>query len=170
MNDPILRISWNICISLIFFFFCEQAISVFGFFSRNTDQQTKTDSCRRCPETGWRQFIRPRLLNVLRNPEIGGSHVPNIETNPNCLQTALSQIWKSWFLVLYENLDSFHGITELILGLRPTNERRRYFVTTSVIGWAQTSNQPRDYISPGLEDCFTKGFTKPKLSSQNFRL
>ena len=26
----------------------------------------------------------------------------------------------------------------LILGLRPTNERRRYFVTTSLIGWAQT--------------------------------
>ena len=24
-----------------------------------------------------------------------------------------------------------------ILGLRPVNERRRYFVTTSLIGWAQ---------------------------------
>ena len=33
-----------------------------------------------------------------------------------------------------------HGlvITELILGLRPTNERRRYFVTTSLIGWVQS--------------------------------
>ena len=26
----------------------------------------------------------------------------------------------------------------LILGLRPANERRRYKVTTSLIGWAQT--------------------------------
>ena len=26
----------------------------------------------------------------------------------------------------------------LILDLRPANERRRYFVTTSLIGWAQT--------------------------------
>ena len=26
----------------------------------------------------------------------------------------------------------------LNLGLRPANERRRYFVTTSLIGWAQT--------------------------------
>ena len=26
----------------------------------------------------------------------------------------------------------------LILGLRPANERRRYFVTTSFIGWEQT--------------------------------
>ena len=24
-----------------------------------------------------------------------------------------------------------------ILGLRPANERRRYFVTTSLIGWAE---------------------------------
>ena len=30
----------------------------------------------------------------------------------------------------------------LILGLRPANERRRYFVTTSLIGWAQAKNQP----------------------------
>ena len=27
--------------------------------------------------------------------------------------------------------------TKLILGLRPTNEGRRYFVTASLIGWAQ---------------------------------
>ena len=27
--------------------------------------------------------------------------------------------------------------TGLILGLRPTNERQRYFVTTSLIGWTQ---------------------------------
>ena len=32
---------------------------------------------------------------------------------------------------------SGHG-TGLILGLRPANKRRRYFVTTSLIGWAQT--------------------------------
>ena len=30
------------------------------------------------------------------------------------------------------------AITGLILGLHPANERRRYFVTTSLIGWAQT--------------------------------
>ena len=30
----------------------------------------------------------------------------------------------------------------LILGLRPANERRRYFVTTSLIGCAQAYNQP----------------------------
>ena len=30
----------------------------------------------------------------------------------------------------------------LILGLRPANERRRYFLTTSLFGWAQTLNQP----------------------------
>ena len=35
-----------------------------------------------------------------------------------------------------------HLITGLILGLYPANERRRYFVTASLIGWAQTYNQP----------------------------
>ena len=30
--------------------------------------------------------------------------------------------------------------TGLILGLRPANERRRYKVTPSQIGWAQTKN------------------------------
>ena len=28
-------------------------------------------------------------------------------------------------------------VTGLILGLHPANERRRYFVTTSLIGWVQ---------------------------------
>ena len=36
--------------------------------------------------------------------------------------------------------------TGLILGLRPANEKRRYKVTPSLIGWAQTYNQPRDSI------------------------
>ena len=31
-----------------------------------------------------------------------------------------------------------HNKPGLILGLRPANERQRYFVTTSLIGWAQT--------------------------------
>ena len=34
------------------------------------------------------------------------------------------------------------GITGLILGLHPVSERRRYFVTTSLVGWAQIYNQP----------------------------
>ena len=34
-----------------------------------------------------------------------------------------------------KNVDATTGIS---LGLRPANERRRYIVTTSLIGWAQT--------------------------------
>ena len=30
------------------------------------------------------------------------------------------------------------GVAELIQGLHPANERRRYKVTPSLIGWAQT--------------------------------
>ena len=37
------------------------------------------------------------------------------------------------------NINQFcYIITGLILGLRPANERRRYKVTTSLIGWVQT--------------------------------
>ena len=35
----------------------------------------------------------------------------------------------------WKNVDSSNS--GLILGLRPANERRRYFVTTSLNGWAQ---------------------------------
>ena len=38
-------------------------------------------------------------------------------------------------------MNTFDHFTEwesrLILGLRPANERRRYFVTTSLIGWVR---------------------------------
>ena len=47
----------------------------------------------------------------------------------------------------------FHGVsflhywpswqrTGLILGLSPSNERQRYFITMSLIGWVQAWNQP----------------------------
>ena len=45
-----------------------------------------------------------------------------------------STIWRK----KCHNEYSFPG---LILGLRPPNERRRYFVTMSLIGWAQALNQ-----------------------------
>ena len=43
----------------------------------------------------------------------------------------------------------------LIIGLRPANERRRYLVTTSLIGWAQALKQPcssRPTVSKDLTD------------------
>ena len=40
-----------------------------------------------------------------------------------------------------------HIYTGLILGLCPANERRRYKVTPSLIGWAQTYNQPCIYMN-----------------------
>ena len=37
------------------------------------------------------------------------------------------------------------SVSELILDLCPANERRRYFVTTALIGWVQAYNQPSVY-------------------------
>ena len=38
---------------------------------------------------------------------------------------------------LLSRLGVFFSNSGRILGLRPANERRRYFVTTSLIGWMQ---------------------------------
>ena len=46
--------------------------------------------------------------------------------------------------------------TGMILGLRPANERRRYKVTPSLIGWAQTLNQPW-IINTTTEDLVMQG-------------
>ena len=55
-----------------------------------------------------------------------------------CDITALDQ-------VLHTNLETYDSTTNrcsgLFLGLSPANERRRYFVTTSLIGWAQVLKQ-----------------------------
>ena len=42
-------------------------------------------------------------------------------------------------------------ITWLILGLSSANERRRYELTSSFIGWAQTLNQPCNSISGAFQ-------------------
>ena len=45
--------------------------------------------------------------------------------------------------------------TGLILGLWPANERWHYFVTMSLIGWAQTKDQPCSYPEYELFDSFS---------------
>ena len=45
-----------------------------------------------------------------------------------------------------EKLEIWHMIVGLLLGLHPAIERRRYFVTTSLIGWAQAWNQACNWV------------------------
>ena len=40
------------------------------------------------------------------------------------------------------------SISGIILCMRPANERRRYIVTSSLIGWAHTQNDPCDIKNP----------------------
>ena len=46
-----------------------------------------------------------------------------------------------WLLV-FPGMELCDGVSGLILDLHPANERRRYFVTTSLSGWEQTWNRP----------------------------
>ena len=49
--------------------------------------------------------------------------------------SAIKRAYMSMYKIkMYSSVVHFTG---LILGLRPANESRRYFVTTSLIGWAQ---------------------------------
>ena len=62
--------------------------------------------------------------------------VPNIPVRPCVLKVRVKAASDSPFIT---NSDIYiYTYLGLILGLRPANERRRYFVTTSLIGWAQT--------------------------------
>ena len=61
----------------------------------------------------------------------------------------------------------------LILCLCPANERRHYKVTPSLIGWAQTKNEPCNvmytllplWLSPLLSQCTQGGVSKTLMSS-----
>ena len=43
-------------------------------------------------------------------------------------------------LLMGDTFDKHINISEMIIGLRPANERWRYFVMTSLIGWVQAYN------------------------------
>ena len=51
------------------------------------------------------------------------------------------RIWLMMKKLFVEWVSRTH-VSGLILAFRPANERRRYFVTTSLIGWAKAYNQP----------------------------
>ena len=53
-----------------------------------------------------------------------------------------------WIIYHDQNPPTWHMHIELILGLPPANERRRYFVTTPLTGWAQAWNPSPVYIIP----------------------
>ena len=65
----------------------------------------------------------------------------NMESSSHSAKILISRLNLFWHVSLDNNymVECETNIynTGLILGLRPANERRRYFVTTSLIGWAQ---------------------------------
>ena len=66
---------------------------------------------------------RPVSCDILQNKRTASSTSATL-VNPD-----------DWLKCKDDHIDKFTG---LILGLRPANERRRYKVTTSLIGWTQT--------------------------------
>ena len=61
--------------------------------------------------------------------------------------------------VIYSVHKIFDSCTGFILCMHPSNERRRYIVTLSLIGWAHTQNDPcmYSYFSPALQNHILPG-------------
>ena len=70
------------------------------------------------------------------------------------IKYAVVLFYSSWLcvIVLVKSVCTIY-LPGLILGLRPANERPRYKVTPSLIGWEQTSNQP--WFTHSIQGCFT---------------
>ena len=83
--------------------------------------------------------------------------------NRNALIKVLSidkVLLKSFYLIkgiIFQYVIANDICTGLILGLRPANERRRYKVTPSLIGWAQAWNQPcMQYFDPDVNTVYDR--------------
>ena len=67
--------------------------------------------------------------------------------------SALKNIYTVIWLWPFANSDQMWSwYTGISLGMHPANERRRYIVTTSLIGWAHTSTDPWVYLEE-LKSC-----------------
>ena len=74
------------------------------------------------------KIVDKKIFIPTKSPNINSSSLTLQHQMISCLKTA----------VVFDGASSLNVNTGLILGLRPANERWRYFVTTSLIGWAQT--------------------------------
>ena len=61
-----------------------------------------------------------------------------------------------WSLLLWFGIGQFYSCRVTLQGLRPANKRRRYKVTPSLIGWAQTYNQPCFTVALGWSLAWTQ--------------
>ena len=80
----------------------------------------------------WWDIIALRLRHISFNTK---GHLHSSHQDQNSNKQVKSSNKRTWCITKCH-------ITGFILGLRPANERRSYFVTMSFIGWAQTWNQP----------------------------
>ena len=113
----------------------------------------------------------------------------------SCLWVNLTPVYSEWWLIrnaspLLDLIQKFvfrlglsialdiwfcsitHKISGLILGLRPADERQRYHVTTTLIGWEQAWNQPRICMQLPADRVIINNinFTEIQINVQNISL
>ena len=75
-------------------------------------------------------------MNVLV-PDCSNSIALAMELLQSCTKSMVLYLEPDAWRVAKFDIGCLHAITGLILGLHPVSERQCYFVTTSLIGWAQ---------------------------------
>ena len=79
-------------------------------------------------------------MSIIVAPQVDHADVIwNLPTDPGAMTSMETQGHVMWPTVVWFDLhyDLSCHITVMVMGLRPANERRRYFATTSLIGWVQ---------------------------------
>ena len=85
-------------------------------------------------------LMRAELMRYIKYPEYLGNI--NLDITFKKWYSWILTLFGRWDIIRYHNRTTNYTnnqlIAGLIIGLRPANERRRYFVTTSLVDWAQT--------------------------------
>ena len=101
--------------------------------------------------------ISTYLWGCLKNIDYDVEYYVTLITSPEINEhRTISDMCDRCAILLFKCMTNATQCTGLILGLHPANERRRYEVTSSLICWAQTENQPW---------CFRLGAHKPNRVS-----
>ena len=75
-------------------------------------------------------------VNILLHSQFSLKYKDNTMGEGETLESLVRSKWDLYLTLQW--CVEYHTYTVLVLGLCPANERWRYFVTTSLIGWVQT--------------------------------
>ena len=84
----------------------------------------------------------------------------------NVMKSIIFFMWTRWSRPTYlDNEDLFTWKPGIILCMRPANERRRYIVTSPLIGWVHTKIIPEKYVF--ISNCSFRSYRRVQFGQIN---